>query len=50
MLTITKGKDKIVLHMYPVQYHHESQILGVEATSNDEGQSNAKYDEVTNAM
>ena len=38
-LTIGNGKDKIVLQMYPVQYHGETQIASPEFTSDTEEES-----------
>lgn len=36
--------------MYLVQYHRESQIQDSKVISDDEGQFDAEYDEVTNTM
>lgn len=47
-LTIGKGRTKIVLQMYPVQYHGESQIPKTEVTSDDDSYSSSSADELGN--
>ena len=49
-MIIGKGRDKIVLQMYPVQYHGESQFLSSKVTSADEGHFYSKTENDSNVV